>query len=103
MDIDASHQATRQANQNDLDRCRAVIFGGEHLGMIGIVGESRLVLLLFAEAEETLDLRVAVGTIFPFIGRPPCELGCLRRFAERLARAEQRFDIHPIVDSRFRT
>ena len=57
-----------------------------------------LVLLLLAEAEETLNVRLAVRAVLPLAGRPPRELRGLGRALQRLARVQQRLDVDSVVD-----
>ena len=57
-------------------------------------------LLLLAEPEEALDVRLAVRAVLPLAGRPPRELRRLRRALQRLARIQQRLDVDSVVDRR---
>ena len=82
---DAGGQATRQADQDILDGRRAHVLRGEDLGMVGIELEGFLAALLLAQAEETLDRRVAVGAVLPFTGGAPFEFGGFRRLGQRIA------------------
>ena len=68
--------------------------------MIGLERRLGLVLLLLPEAEEALDVRLAVRAVLPLAGRPPRELRRLRRALQRLPRVEQRLDVDSIVDRR---
>ena len=86
---DTAGQAAGEAHEHIFDGRRALVLGGEDLGVVGIEGEFGLVGLLRAEAEEALDRRLAVGAVDPLAGRPPRKLGGLRRLGERLAGAEQ--------------
>ena len=58
----------------------------------------RAMLVLLAEAGEPVDGRAAVRAVHPLAGRPPRELGGLRRVAERLAGAEQCLGVDAVVD-----
>ena len=80
-------KAARQPYQNIFDRRRAFVLGRKHLGVIGIELERGLAALLFAEAEEALDRRVAMGAVSPLASRAPLELRGLRSIRERLAGA----------------
>ena len=75
----------------------AAILGGEDLRVVGLERRLGLVRLLLAEAEEALDVRLAVGAVLPLAGRPPRELRRLGRALQRLARVEQRLDVDSVV------
>jgi hypothetical protein len=93
----SSRQTAGQAGQHHLDRCGALVLGGEDLGMVGIEGELGLVLLLGAKPVESFDGGLALGAIDPLAGRPPLEFGAFRLIRQRFASAEQGFDIYTII------
>src|SRR5436190_7998650 len=62
----AGGEAARETGKDDLHRRGRIVFGCEHLGMVGIEGELLLVLLLGAQAVEALDGGAAVGAVDPF-------------------------------------
>ena len=86
-------QAAGEPDEHVLDRGGAVVLGGEDLGVVGVEGEAGPIALLLAESEEALDLRPAVGPVLPLAGCPPPEGGGLGRLGERIAGAEQGFDV----------
>ena len=96
---DAGGQAARQPDQHVLDGRRALVLGGEDLGMIGIEREGALVVLFLAEAVKAFDRRVAVRAVLPFAGGAPFELRGLWRLGQRIASSDQRLDVHAIIDS----
>ena len=98
---DASSQAAGQADQYHLDRRGALVFGGEDLGMVGVEVELGLVLMVLAEPEVFFDGGPALGAVHPLARRSPFELGALRLFRQRFACAEQRFDVHAVIDWAF--
>jgi hypothetical protein len=65
--------------------------------VIGIELERGLAALLFAEAEEALDRRVAMGAVSPLASRAPLELRGLRSIRERLAGGDQCRDVYAII------
>jgi hypothetical protein len=75
-----------------------MVFRGEHLGMVGVEAEGASVGLLSPEAEEAIDLGVAVGATDPFGRGSPGELGRLRRIYESGPCVEQRLYVDSIVD-----
>ena len=83
----AGGQAAGQADEHVLDRRRAVVLGGEELGMVDVEGVRRAVALLVAEAEEALDVRVAVRAVHPLARRSPHELRGLGRRRSSASRA----------------
>ena len=98
----ARREAARQPHQNVFDRRRAFVLGRKHLWVIGIKLECGLAALLFTEAEEPLDRRMAMGAVLPLAGRAPLELRCLRGIRERLAGGDQCRDVYAIIDSDIR-
>ena len=96
---DAGRQAAREADEHVLDRRDAVILRREDLRMIGLERGLGLVLLLLAEPEEALDVRLAVRAVLPLAGRPPRELRRLRRALQRFARVQQCLDVDSVVDA----
>jgi hypothetical protein len=68
---DTGSQAAGKTGQYQLDRGGAVVFRGEYFRVVGIERERALVLLLFAEAEESIDRGPAVGSVYPFNGCAP--------------------------------
>src|SRR6202035_1778357 len=85
-------------DQEVLDRRDAVVRRREDLGVVGF--EHRLVdvVVLLAEAEEALHLDLAVHAVLPLGGRPPGELGGLRRALQHLARLEQCLNVDSVGD-----
>src|SRR4051794_25448864 len=75
---DTGGEAACESHQHVLDGRRPIVFGGEYLGMISVEVVHLPVLLLFAETEETLDGRRAVGAIAPGAIGAPLELSGLR-------------------------
>ena len=71
---DAGGQAAGQADEHVLDRRRAVVLGGEDLGMVDVERVPGAVALLLAEAEEALDVGVAVRAVLPLARGSPLEL-----------------------------
>ncbi len=94
---DAAGEAAGETDENVLDRGRAVVLRGEHLGVIGIELELGLVGLLLAEAEEALDDGVAVRAVHPIAGRAPFELGGLGGVGQRLAGADEGLDVDAVL------
>src|SRR4029077_18468799 len=70
----------------------------KNLRMVSVEAESGFVFLLAAQAIEAFDGRAAVGAVDPVAGGPPLELGGLGRFGQRFACAEQRVDVHAVLD-----
>jgi hypothetical protein len=70
--------------------------------MIGIEGELRLVPLRLAQPVELLDRRAAVRAVLPLARGTPRELGRLGRALQRLARVEQRLNVHTVLNSSLR-
>ena len=68
---DTGGQAAGQADQNEFDRSRTLVLGSEQFGVVGFEGESLVALLLFAEAEETVDTVLCVGAANPVAGCAP--------------------------------
>jgi hypothetical protein len=65
--------------------------------MVGIEFECLLATLLFAQAKETLDRRMAVGAILPLAGSAPLEFGGRRRLGQRIAGRDQRVNVYAII------
>ena len=97
-DATPARQAARQADEEVLDRRDAVVLRREDLGVVGFERPLLLVALLLAEAEEALDLDRAVHAVLPLGGRPPGELGGLRRTLQHFARIEQCLHVDSVVD-----
>src|SRR4029079_4693382 len=70
----ARREAAGETDQHVLNRRDAVILRGENLGMIRLERSLGFVLLLLAETEKSLHLRLTVGSVLPFAGRTPREL-----------------------------
>jgi len=70
--------------------------------MVDVVRVLDAMALLAAESEEALDAAVAVRSVQPLARGTPDEVGSLRCGAERVARAEECFDIDAVVDGSFR-
>jgi hypothetical protein len=66
--------------------------------MIGVVGESRLVVLFPSEAVERVYTGFAVGAFDPRACRPPLELRDFGGVGQGVADAEQSLDVDTIVD-----
>jgi hypothetical protein len=66
----AGRQAAGQADDEVLDRRDAVVGGREDLGVAGLDRPLILVGLLFTEAEEALDVDLAVHAFLPLGGGP---------------------------------
>src|SRR5690242_17086077 len=92
----AGRQAAGQADDEVLDRRDAVVGRREDLGVVGLEDRLLLVGLLLAEAEEAVDLDLAVDAVLPGGGGAPGELSGLRRALEDFARVEQRLDVNAI-------
>src|SRR5262245_9897573 len=96
---DPGGQAARQADQAIFDGGRAPVLRSEDFGMVGVELERPLASLLLAQAEETLDRRVAVGAVLPFAGSTPFEFGSFRRLGQRITGRDQRVNIYAIIYS----
>src|SRR5215467_12364109 len=92
----AGCEATRQADEEVLDRRYAVVLRREDLRVVGFEHPLVLVALLLAETEEALDLDRAVHACLPHGGRAPAELSGLRRTLQRFTRLEQCLHVDPI-------
>src|SRR3954464_2958916 len=85
----ARGQTARQAGQNQFNRRRSMVLGGENLGMVRLDGERLVPRLLGAEPEELSDRGAAVRAVQPLAPGAPLELRVFRRLLQRFARAEQ--------------
>src|SRR6185312_12649133 len=92
----ARRQAARQADDEVLDRRDAVVGGREDLGVVSLEGRLLQVVALLAEAEEALDLDLAMHAVLPLGGRAPGELGGLGRALQHLPRVEQRLHVDSV-------
>ena len=98
---DTRRQTARQTNKDIFNRCRALVLGGKHCRMISVETKFRAVVLLFAKPKKAGHGRVTVGAMFPFAASAPLKLRCFRRRGQRLARAQQGFDIDTIIGAFF--
>src|SRR6185295_10586480 len=87
-------------DEDVLDGRDAAILRREHLRVIRLERSLGLVLLLLAEPEEPVDVRLAVRATLPLAARPPRELRRIRGALERLARVQQRLHVDSVVDGR---
>src|SRR6185369_16196884 len=62
---DTGRQATRQSDEDELDRRHTMILGCEDLRMIGVEREFGLVLLLLAETVKPPNAGLTVSAVFP--------------------------------------
>jgi hypothetical protein len=97
---DAGREAADETDEHVLHRRRAEILGRENLRVIGVERELGLVLLLFAEPVEALDLRLGKRAVFPCARCPPLELGRLGRALQRFPGSQQCIDVDAVVDRR---
>jgi hypothetical protein len=95
---DTASQAAGQADEEVLDRRDAVVLRREDLGVVGFESPLLLVVLLLPQAEEALDLDLAVHAALPLGRRAPGELGCLGRTLEYFARVEECLNVNAVGD-----
>src|SRR3954468_15812167 len=93
----AGGQAGRQPDEDVLDRGRAVVLGGEHLGVIGGVAEARLVAVGLTQARVVVDRGLGARAPDPLGRCAPGELGRLGGVGQRGAGAQQMLDVDAVV------
>src|SRR4051794_31357002 len=93
----AGGQAGRQPDEDVLDRGRAVVLGGEHLGVIGGVAEARLVAVGLAQPRVVVHRGLGAGAPDPLRRCAPGELGRLGGVGQRGAGAQQMLDVDAVV------